>query len=445
MTLKVIELNDKAIKVGDESGILLRSPGFVLADGKTVLLGEEAEKQARLKPTSAFNKYWQELSLEPFRQHEKFRHYADFAHAHLIHVAEQAQLDHDVIFAVPGSFTRQQIAILLGLARHSPLRPVGVVDSALAMAVATASTAETIIHADIQLHQVVLTRLRRKGDLLQSDSVIQVPGVGSQHFMDLMMKLATGLFIQQSRFNPQHNAESEQQLYNALPGWLAQDEKEGNLILELSSGGSLYTAKWPRQSLVSSLGGHYRRIAQQLAALAAADPAQLLLSEELAALPGLQATLADYPNLLVVDSQSGLAGCLERSDLIISGEEAVHRVTALPLAPAAPARAESAPLPTHALFRDHAFALPGLEIRNQESLNGHSAAAAGLVLAIAGLQDRLGRIEKADDGLYYFQGEAAHFFVNDEQCQGRQALALGDRLRFPGSEESIRLIRVSDE
>lgn len=443
MTLKVIELNDKAIKVGDESGILLRSPGFVLADGKTVLLGEEAEKQARLKPTSAFNKYWQELSLEPFRQHEKFRHYADFAHAHLIHVAEQAELDHDVIFAVPGSFSRQQIAILMGLAKHSPLRPVGVVDSALAMAVA-ATTADTVIHADIQLHQVVLTRLRRKDDLLQTDSVIQVPGVGSQHFMDLMMKLATNLFIQQSRFNPQHNAESEQQLYNALPGWLAQNDKEGNLILELSNGGSVYTAKWPRQSLVSSLGGHYRRIAQQLAALAAADPAQLLLSEELAALPGLQATLVDYPNLLVVDSHSGLAGCLERADLIISGEEAVHRVTALPLASAAPVGAELAPLPTHALFRDHAYALSGLEIRNQESVNGHSAAVAGLALSIAGLPDRLGRIEKTGDGLC-FQGEAAQFFVNDEQCHGRAALALGDRLRFPGSDESIRLIRVSDE
>ena len=439
MTLKVIELNDKAIKVGDENGILLRSPGFALADGKTLLLGEEAEKQARLKPTSAFNKYWQELSLEPLKQHEKFRHNADIAHAHLLHVAEQAELDGDVILAVPGSFTRQQVAILLGLARHTPLRPIGVVDSALAMAVA-ATAAETVIHADIQLHQVVLTRLKRKGSLLQTDSVIQVPGVGSQNFMDLIMKLATGLFIQQCRFNPQHNAESEQQLYNALPGWLAQDEQEGNLILELVSGGSAYSAKLPRESLVSSLGAHYQKIARQVAALAASGPAQLLLSEELGAMPGLQAALADYSNLLVVDSQRGLSGCVERSDLIASGEEALHLVTALPLA--ADEADEQIARPTHALFRDHAYALAGLEIRNEETLNGHSGS--GLVLSIAGLPDTLGRIELTGDGLY-FQSESGHFFVNDERLEGRLALALGDRLQFPGSDESIRLIRVSDE
>ena len=58
MSLKVIELNDYAIKVGDETGIIVQSPGFALASGKELELGESAEQQARLQPTNSYNKYW---------------------------------------------------------------------------------------------------------------------------------------------------------------------------------------------------------------------------------------------------------------------------------------------------------------------------------------------------------------------------------------------------
>ena len=41
MNLKVIELNDNALRVGDESGILVESPGFALAvENKKLILGE---------------------------------------------------------------------------------------------------------------------------------------------------------------------------------------------------------------------------------------------------------------------------------------------------------------------------------------------------------------------------------------------------------------------
>ncbi|MEE3237819.1 MAG: hypothetical protein VX220_02880, partial [Pseudomonadota bacterium] len=210
MSLKAIELNDSSIIVGNEDGVIAQSPGFALAAGNTLEIGEAAEQQARLQPTNSYNKYWHELSLEPLSHGNNIRHFADIAYAQLLHLAEIGQIDSDVIFAVPGNFTRQQLAILLGLAKQCPFTPVGVVNSALAAA-SIGDHSESTVYADIQLHQVELTKLSFSGGELSIDSVIQVPGVGTQNFMDSMMQLATRLFIQQCRFNPQHNAASEQQ------------------------------------------------------------------------------------------------------------------------------------------------------------------------------------------------------------------------------------------
>ncbi len=196
MSHKVIELNDNALTVGDDSGILLVSPGFALAADKGLQLGDVAREQARIHPTNSFNKYWHELSLDPITHVPGIRHSADIAFAHLQQLAKEAALEEDVIFAVPGNFTRAQLAILLGLVSHSPFNVVGMVDSAVAAA-ARASHNGTIIYGEMQLHQFVLTKVVVSGDKVSRESVIQVPGVGSQNFMDLMMQLATDLFIQQ--------------------------------------------------------------------------------------------------------------------------------------------------------------------------------------------------------------------------------------------------------
>ena len=52
MSLKIIELNDIGITVGDETSVITRSPGFALAAGNSLELGEAAEQQARLQPTN---------------------------------------------------------------------------------------------------------------------------------------------------------------------------------------------------------------------------------------------------------------------------------------------------------------------------------------------------------------------------------------------------------
>ena len=443
MSLKVVELNDRAITVSDEGGVILQSPGFALVDGDVVHVGETAEQQARLNPTQSYNKYWQELNLEPISHGNNFRHYADIAYAHLLNLAETAGLDGDVVFAVPGNFNRQQLGILLGLCQQCPFDVVGVVDSALASA-SQQTSAQPIIVADIQLHQAVLTPVTSNGDSLEVGTAIQIPGVGSQNFMDLMMRMATDMFIQQCRFNPQHNAVSEQQLYNALPDWLSEVD-DGNLILELKAGETLHTAKMPRDSLIASLSGHFKKINEQISALAGENACLLVMTEALAAIPGFQSS-ATFSSA-IIKSNDVHDAVLHHRHLITESPEAIQLVRKLPLSEETKDAVlngnTSSLAPTHALLGNRAFPVSGARVSNQPGLNGSAANSSEMVLSIEGLPETLGTMELQQDRVLFNSGEL-EFSLNDHSVSGKQELSLGDEIRFEGSQQTITLIQVEN-
>ncbi len=428
MSLKVIELNDNALRVGDDSGILVESPGFALAVDKQLQLGDAAKQQARIHPTSSYNKYLHELSLDPISHAIGIRHFADIAYAHLLHLAEKGGVDADVIFAVPGNFTRQQLAILLGLAKQSPFQAIGMVDSALAAAHAATHTGP-LIYAEMQLHQVVLTKIVTVGNNLQRESVIQVPSVGSQNFMDLMMQLATGLFIEQCRFNPQHDAESEQQLYNALPLWLKQDGKgQDSLLLELKANTAVHTAKMPRESLINNLSRHYKSIGQQLAELAVGGDSKLLLSPDFADLPGFRSFLGESIELEVLPVDAISRAVILNRDNIVSSDDQIQLITSLPrVAASAQAGSHSNPIATESKAEKATHVLIG---------------SAAIPLGSVNLPE-LGRIEKHEDGFYLDSGKQ-EFLLNQHKVAGKHEISLGDLIQSSEGSVSIRLIQVSN-
>jgi hypothetical protein len=454
MSMKVIELNDSAVSVSDESGLLMRSPGFAVVGDRGLEVGRAAEQQARLRPTSSFNKFWHQLSLEPLGYSVgNVRHFADLAYAHLLHVAEEAQLDGDVIFAVPGNFTSQQLAILLGLARQCPFNPVGVVDAALASALDLVEK-PNLVFADIQLHQTLLTRFSIIDGQLQRESVIQIPEAGLQDFNNLVMQFATGLFIQQCRFNPQHNAESEQQLYNALPGWLGQfGENRSSLLMEIKTASAVHQAKVPWETLVQKLGDFYTRIREQIDSASQDSNTQVIVSSALAGLPSFTVAMTAPEELRIAAPDSVGKTCIEQEQFINSDDDGFQFVTRLPLAgqvdlkrfqPASDDGLEDSSSPTHVLCGSDALSLGKVTISNEgdqpgsESVNGKN-----IQLSIGGLPAYLGQIEREGKQVSIVCGEAGAL-LNGEKIYGKQQLELGDLLQFTDNSEAIRLIRVRD-
>src|SRR5690606_8835350 len=235
MSIRVLHLNDAGIRVsgrgseesgdtrsGLEYGTHYSSPGYALIDPPRIEFGVGACAQSRLYPLNTYHQFWHRLNMEPFsRPVAHFRHNADIAFSHLQEIARDTTLEGDVLLLVPGSFSHQQLTILLGLTRHCPFQVVGLADTGLAVAASmTRVPPQGLIYAELQLHQVVLTRMVWDGGEIVREAVAVVPAAGRVQMMDSVLQLMTSAFVQQCRFNPQHNARSEQFLFDCLPEWL---------------------------------------------------------------------------------------------------------------------------------------------------------------------------------------------------------------------------------
>lgn len=293
MISAVLELNDHTINLYQDGDLISSSPGFVLSLAGQTQFGQSAAEQSRLHPVNIHNEFWHRLSMTPLtRPLAHYRHNADIAHAHLLHIAEASDFEGDVAIAVPGSFSRDQLAILGGVLGKSPFRATAMMDTGLFYAMSHMAGQPRLVFADLQLHQFSLTLLRRDHQQVRRESVAVVQGAGWSNVANALVQVINDAFIQQSRFNPQHSAFWEQHLYNELPDYLQQIRAgQADFLVSITTDKATHQARVSVAELVESLEPVFRRINQQLQLLLGDIPAPVVISERAAAIPGLETSL----------------------------------------------------------------------------------------------------------------------------------------------------------
>jgi hypothetical protein len=141
--------------------------------------------------------------------------------------------------------------------------------------------------------------------------------------------MITELFIKQSRFDPQHHAETEQLLYDQIPDCLLALGRRPEVVIDIPYQKTTYVAKLPRQAMIEALRPLYRKITTAMPAVGIG-----LVGDRLAGLPGfveqLNATQASAAQVLAPDSV--FQCCRQQIDSIRSLGPALNFVTRLPAA-----------------------------------------------------------------------------------------------------------------
>ncbi len=450
MSLLAVHLNDAAISIHDADRVLYREPGFALLEDDGLTTGTEAFAQARLKPRRIHNHYWSELRTEPLPD-RRFQHLsaADIVSRQLEQMWQRVSGD-AVVVAVPAYMETASLGLFLGIAAELQIPVAGMVDAAVAATRREYQDAVPV-HVDLGLHAAMLTRLSQAGQA-QVDRTEVIGGCGMIALYDAWIRQIAEAFVQQSRFDPLHTAETEQMLQDRLKGWLIEASSGESVQMDIEYRGIGHSAEMESLELVATAAPVYHRIVSNLRALYRADETPALqLSDRAARMPGLADILTARVGgeLFVQEPGATARGLLARCSDMRPGQGAVSLVRKLPWdqAPVA-AGTDSAPRhrgqPTHVLFNNRAYAIAGEPLVLGSQVGGEARSIdlqqdmPGLSRQHCALQQENGQCIVRDYSRY-------GTFLNGHRIDGSAVLQVGDlvRLGTPGFE--LRLITTETD
>jgi hypothetical protein len=451
----VIDLNDAAVSAWRDGAFVLRSPGYALLGTAIEAVGEQAWAQARLQPRAINDRFWDELGLEPLPPAPggALRTPADLACEHLSQmwssIGSPAPVK-EVFLAVPGFYSRDQLALVLGMARECSMPVAGMIDTALA-AVSRAQPGPTILHLDLQLHRAVVTRFTQ-GERLARAGVETRRGAGLSALRERWLVAAAQQFIATTRFDPLHDAGCEQQLYSLIDEHLEAVDTGQRLRLEVKSASATHATSLDVATLERAADDEYARIIELArSATTPGESVQLHLAHRVAALPGLARRLAELPDveLVALPGDAVEKGVMANADALRGGSgDGVTYLTNAPwLEGGGPALVPPqtlptpAQVPTHVLYEGLARSLGPTPLTIGSQVAGERDIA--LAAPLSGVSRRHCAIAIREDGQAVLTDSSSHgTFVNGRRVDGEVLLRLGDRLRVGTPGHEIQLVRV---
>jgi hypothetical protein len=295
MTLAAFELNDGGLRLRTGTGQEQCEPGLALAQGQDLRLGRAAAAWVRREPAKVMNEHFHRLSTDPLPQPlERARTHADLIHAQLQDLWQAgADPSGEALLAVPGTWNREQLALLLGIADACAFDAVGLIDSAL-LTLAGASPLAAGHHAVIDggLHQGLVSNFTQHPEQLERTAVSPLPAAALTDLEDCWLSAIADEFVAETRFDPLHTGASEQALFDALPGWLEALSRGEAPEAALTVNGQRFALTLQHGTLLGKVKGRYDALLEALSAQPLPE-GTLWLHERLGRFPGLSAHLSE--------------------------------------------------------------------------------------------------------------------------------------------------------
>ncbi|MEX2479973.1 MAG: hypothetical protein WD928_03830 [Gammaproteobacteria bacterium] len=428
MALWVIELDDTEVRVTRDGELVDASPGVALVGTQTVITGEEARARRYLDPRAARDRFWQQLNQLPLPDTTRqCRHHADLAYHHLDAILNRCGRPTEAVLAVPAHYGPDELALLLGIAGALGLGVADLVDSGVAALAGSAPPGHYVV-AELFQHHATLTEID-VGDSVKRKDVEIVEPATRDRLEKGLADLIADAFLDQARFDPLHDAASEQRLHDALPAWITRAATTAGAVeLTLDYRGQRFTAQVAVREIERVTSMVLAPLAERV------DPDRsLVLAARLGELPGAVKLLAPAA---VLPSAAPARGIAEHRLAFGSPRQGAAFIVQLPAArvaaftnPTQTDNPESAV--THLLCGVRAVALGAtpLALEASGALTASAQPDSATVVVLAG---------KAilDPG-------AQAVAVNQEKTTTRVELNAGDRISLGAGHASFLAINVS--
>ncbi|NIA27237.1 MAG: FHA domain-containing protein [Desulfobulbaceae bacterium] len=447
MSLLAAHLNDAGVSFLDSEAVLYREPGFALLDDDQLTTGSKAFTQARIKPRRIHNKFWSNLDTDSLPD-QRFRQLsaADLVSRQLEQTwARIAKSGDQVVLAVPAYMKSDNLGLLLGIAAELNVPVIAMVDAAVAATRRHYKNAVPV-HIDFSLHSVLLTRISQAAQA-QVDRSVVVEDCGVLALNETWIGVIAEAFVQQSRFDPLHTAETEQVLQDSLSNWLTAASAGGKVAMTVNYRGISHRAELDTLEFVAAAAPIYHQIISNLRALFRADEVPALqLTDRAARLPGFADTLGARVGgeLFMLESGATARGLLARCQAMTTDGATVNLVRQLPWDQSAiEIKVEEAvrddAQPTHLLFDNIAYAIDaepltlGSQPTDGERCIDLQQSMPGVSRRHCSLQLENGQCVVRDFSRY-------GTFLNGHQIDSSAVLQVGDLIRLGTPGYELRLI-----
>jgi hypothetical protein len=449
-----VELNDAGIVIADESGLLAVEPGYAFLERGRIRTGMEAVSHARREPRRASNRYWSTLNVEPHSAGlDGPTSTAELAYAQLADLWKKfGERASDVVLVVPGSYRGEQLGIVLGLAQECGMPVRALVDTAAAASVRP-YPGKQLLYVDASLHRIASTSIEQRDEaFIRAEH--EIPTTGLANLTEAFARRFAETFMLATRFNPFHRAETEQQLYDRLLGWLTTLATQREIECVLNDGEEEFKTVVGRDAVLGAVGGFYRSVVQLIAQNREPTASLVVqLSYRLAGLPGFVAELARLDDCRVELLERGHAA---RSALLApellgaTGDvklvkhlrwraPAAEPDAATAAVPVEAPRLAGAAAPTHVVYRGIVYRVDGrgLVVGREPAADGRrtivvEAQTSGVSRAHCELVMRDGELRVVDSSRF-------GTFVNEKPISGETTLRRADVIRVgsPGAELTV--------
>lgn len=371
----VLELNDRAVALARDGQVLVSAPSAVF-DGSgsdaagAGAPGKNAWHALRRQPRSTSSRHLSSMLAQSSAGASSARTFALVAAELSQHIAAHPpQGDERVWVAVPVRADAEGLGAMLGIGQNIGLRIEGFVDAA-AVTVASLGTSRNALVLEFGLHHAGVTAVDGGGQARRRRAVVSDLG-GLVELYEAWLTFISTAMVKRTRFDPFTNADTEQQLFDALPALTREAAEAGSTTAAVSNGDTRFEVSLSRDQFAEAAQQIYRELVRLLHSLRPAGAeVSIVMPESVAILPGLREILQQFVGCDLIAVPEGFAAAaMSLIDLPeAAAGESVRLLRRLPLneQPALTADVKREVLgrsgvretpPTHVLFDGRAYAL----------------------------------------------------------------------------------------
>ena len=245
----ILYINDNNLRLQrfEESArsSVVRSQGYAWFKGDKVVFDTDKEnapiKFCRLAPQEMNTRYWQQCEKSSISNNAAgMRHAADLLWKHLSELKEQNNIK-QLVLVVPSHYQSSNLQLLLGIIQSLEINVTAIVNGALLSLNNKLNFDGKVVHLDVQLHQTVASFIDVNSGIAKLGDAEIIQSVGIHAMYDALLKTLQTHFIQNDRFDPLHNAETEQQLFDNLSDIALQVNQSAKTVVNVEFQGQLYS------------------------------------------------------------------------------------------------------------------------------------------------------------------------------------------------------------